>query len=88
MTTQTITGVTLQTYYCTFGMTYREQDYPFAINGRRPHPDGYVTIQARDAAEAYRLAGLVFGRDYAFVYPDTRFEPGTKPLGELFTITA
>jgi hypothetical protein len=77
-------------YYVTFGVQYGKKV------GSTPHPlrmqtSGYAVIEARDLAEAQRIAHEVFDVRYAFVYDQEHFiDDGTAakwhPDGELMRI--
>ena len=73
----------MKNFYVTFGRKYRTVGHPKA---RYIHPDGYVTIIAKDETEARRITMLEFGQHWASMYDDETLQKEYFPLGSLKTI--
>lgn len=75
-------------FYITFGYQFSYLRHPKAINGVYPHPDGWITVDAKNLGHAIVQANEVFGSNYSNVYSEERFLPEFFPkgcLGELGT---
>lgn len=71
-------------FYVTFGQQYHREPHPKLDQA---HPDGWVTILARDEAEARDEAFHWLGRAWSFMY-DEQPDPALFPRGELFRVDA
>ena len=61
----------LAKFYFTFGNKYRHKEHPGSSRiGVDLHPDGYVTVLAKDRAEARRKFTNVIGLTWAMEYND------------------
>lgn len=76
----------MKKYIITFGQKYRFERHPYLP---KAHPDGYVTIFAREENEARIKAAQLCGTNegkyafYAFLYDAEDFDYSLYPLGEL-----
>lgn len=75
-------GTTMTPYYVTFGQRYRRDTHPTFSPA---HPDGWVTILAKDDLAARRVAVNWFGTAWCDLYEDEP-EQALFPLGELHRI--
>jgi hypothetical protein len=48
-----------------------------------PHPDGYLTIEAKDETEARTMAFNELGQYWSNLYPEASFDKSYYPKGEL-----
>lgn len=75
---------TLIDYKVTFGTRYRGEPHPHFAPA---HPDGWVTIRARNEWEARRVAHIILSDKWSGMYEDELRE-SEFPLGELAAINA
>ena len=61
----------MEEFYVTFGVQYTLDPEHGELHPLGMHKDGYAVIEAPDFGMAQRIAGAVFGNQYAFTY-DTR----------------
>lgn len=73
----------LKTFYVTFGVKYSHERHPHAIGNVYPHPDGWFEIRRATYDEAHKDAMRAFGGQFAFLYPEDRWQPHWYPLGKL-----
>ncbi len=75
-------------YRITFGLKYRHQQHPLFPAA---HPDGWLTIIARNQPTARAITHLTLASDFAFHYPGPFNETEwarNHPLGEIARINA
>jgi len=70
----------MQTFYVTFGVKYREEPHP---TWDKAHPDGYLTIIAKDIAMARRFTAALLATNYSFIYTEDDFNTARWAAGEL-----
>lgn len=68
----------------TFGDIYRNNKHPKV---GWAHPDGYVTVEAKDEDEARLKIFALLGPHWAFLWPAEEFDTKIFPLGELYRLT-
>ena len=66
-------------HYVTFGQKYARDEKYGELHPLGMHRDGYAIIEAPDLEMAQKIAGAIFGEQYAFIYDAAHFiEDGTK----------
>jgi hypothetical protein len=70
----------MQTFYVTFGVKYREEQHPIWPNA---HPDGYLTVIAKDESMARRFTAALLATNWAFIYDEEHFNISRWTRGEL-----
>lgn len=70
-------------YRLTFGQRYRTEPHP---HFDRAHPDGWVTIIARNADHARAIAYAALDRQWADLHPADEVDTSLYPLGELLRL--
>ena len=73
----------MKEYYVTFGQQYRTKPHPLV---KYAHPDGWLTVIARDMTTAREKAFAELGPDWSFIYETEKFDGGYFPMGELHRI--
>lgn len=61
----------MEEFYVTFGVQWTLDPEHGELHPLGMHKDGYAVIEAPDFGMAQRIAGAIFGNQYAFIY-DTR----------------
>ncbi len=75
--------MSVSSFYLTFGRRYELEEHPAF---EQAHPDGWVRIVAVDLEAAREAAWMKFGENYAFLYAEGDFQPGSFPRGEIGVI--
>lgn len=77
----------MDTYYVTFGTAHNEAHPLLQVPPTRRLSEGYIAIEAPDYDTARRLANVLLGITWAFMYgPDDKPEAQFVPDGELFRL--
>lgn len=66
----------------TFGQRYLREPHEMEW----VHPDGWLTVEAKDEETARDFLFNWMGLHWSFIYPAETFEPELFPLGELHRI--
>jgi hypothetical protein len=70
----------MQTFYVTFGVRYREEPHPI---WPKAHPDGYLTVIAKNEEMARRFTAALLANQWAFIYTEDNFNTARWTRGEL-----
>jgi hypothetical protein len=70
----------MKTFYVTFGIQYADEPHPL---WPKAHPDGYLTIIAKDEEMARRLTAALLATRWAFMYSHEEFDRTKFSRGEL-----
>jgi len=77
-------GIQKKPFYFTFGQRYAREEHP---SYPLAHPNGWVTIVAKDWETARRKAEELFTHDgqllFSHDYDDSNFESEYFPMGEI-----